>query len=248
MRGLKRPSFYCLIHFYKRFASRVGKSFCQINQHKNRMLAAVVESSSSSETEEEEQAKDSGFSDSREEPNVALVSKRDEVVPAMASSYRNLLKNIGEDPTREGLLDTPMRAAKALNFFTKGYQETLHEVVKDIEMFSLCEPHLVPFMGHVSIGYLPRGKVLGLSKLARIVEMFSRRLQVQERLTREIANAVWEAVEPAGVGVVVEAGHMCMVMRGVQKINSKTVTSSMLGHFRDDPKTRQEFLTLVKEH
>jgi len=234
------------------------------------MLAAVVESSSSSETEEEEHldldehsAKDSGFSDSREEPTVAPVSKRDEVLPAMASSYRNLLKNIGEDPTREGLLDTPMRAAKAMNFFTKGYQESLRGVVKnavfteptdemvvvkDIEMFSLCEHHLVPFMGHVSIGYLPRGKVLGLSKLARIVEMFSRRLQVQERLTREIANAVWEAVEPAGVGVVVEAGHMCMVMRGVQKINSKTVTSSMLGHFRDDPKTRQEFLTLVKEH
>jgi len=223
-----------------------------------------VESSSGSETEEEEQGKDSGFSDSREESSTkGPVSKRDEVIPAMASNYRNLLKNIGEDPTREGLLDTPMRAAKALNFFTKGYQETLGEVVKnavfteptdemvvvkDIEMFSLCEHHLVPFMGQVSIGYLPRGKVLGLSKLARIVEMFSRRLQVQERLTREIARAVWEAVEPAGVGVVVEAGHMCMVMRGVQKINSKTVTSSMLGNFRDDPKTRQEFLTLVKEH
>jgi len=223
-----------------------------------------VESSSGSETEEEEQGKDSGFSDSREESSTTgPVSKRDEVIPAMASNYRKLLKNIGEDPTREGLLDTPMRAAKALNFFTKGYQETLGEVVKnavfteptdemvvvkDIEMFSLCEHHLVPFMGQVSIGYLPRGKVLGLSKLARIVEMFSRRLQVQERLTREIARAVWEAVEPAGVGVVVEAGHMCMVMRGVQKINSKTVTSSMLGNFRDDPKTRQEFLTLVKEH
>lgn len=233
--------------------------------YKNRMLAAAVTESSSSETEEEEHfsAKDSGFSDSREEPTVAPLSKRDEVLPAMASNYRNLLKNIGEDPTREGLLDTPMRAAKALNFFTKGYQESLPDVVKnavfteqtdemvvvkDIEMFSLCEHHLVPFMGHVSIGYLPRGKVLGLSKLARIVEMFSRRLQVQERLTREIANAVWEAVEPAGVGVVVEAGHMCMVMRGVQKINSKTVTSCMLGHFRDDPKTRQEFLTLVKAH
>merc|ERR1719222_1052339 len=185
------------------------------------------------------------------------------VLPVVADSYRDIIKNIGEDPTREGLLDTPMRAAKAITFFTKGYQETVQEVVKnavfseptdemvvvkDIEMFSLCEHHLVPIIGHVSIGYLPRGKVLGLSKLARIVEMFSRRLQVQERLTREIANAVWEAVEPAGGGVVVEAGHMCMVMRGVQKINSKTVTSSMLGHFRDDPKTRQEFLTLVKEH
>jgi len=193
------------------------------------------------------------------------VKKREatlEVLPVVADSYRDIIKMLGEDPNREGLLETPMRAAKAITFFTKGYQETVQEVVKnavfseptdemvvvkDIEMFSLCEHHLVPFMGHVAIGYLPRGKVLGLSKLARIVEMFSRRLQVQERLTREIANAVWEAIEPAGVGVVVRATHMCMVMRGVQKINSKTVTSSMLGNFRDDPKTRAEFLTLAKD-
>ena len=205
-------------------------------------------------------------------------TSRDELLPAVASSYRNVLKQIGEDPNREGLLDTPMRAAKAMMFFTKGYTETVQEVVKnaifteetdemvvvrDIEFFTLCEHHLVPFMGKASIGknpadclsrsqqlssgYLPRGKVVGLSKLARIVEMYSRRLQVQERLTRQIAGAVWEAVSPSGVGVVVEACHMCMVMRGVQKINSKTVTSSMLGVFRDDPKTRSEFLSLLKD-
>merc|ERR1712133_263424 len=179
----------------------------------------------------------------------------------MEASYKGILVSIGENPDREGLLDTPRRAAKAMMTFTQGYEKSVEDavgsgifneeidevvIVKDIEMFSLCEHHLVPFMGSVSIGYLPRGKVLGLSKLARIVEMFSRRLQVQERLTREIAEAVSEAVTPAGVGVVVEACHMCMVMRGVQKINSQTVTSSMLGVFRDDPKTRGEFLSLVK--
>jgi len=145
-------------------------------------------------------------------------------------------------------------------FFTKGYDDTIEEavsgavfeeetdeivIVKDIEMFSLCEHHMVPFMGKVSIGYLPRGKVLGLSKLARITEIYSRRLQVQERLTKEIANAVFKSVDPAGVGVVIEAAHMCMVMRGVQKTTSSTVTSCMLGEFRDNPKTRTEFLTLM---
>lgn len=180
---------------------------------------------------------------------------------SMAENYRNLLVNIGENPDREGLIDTPMRAAKAMMFFTKGYEDNVKNavkdaifteeidevvVVKDIEMFSLCEHHLVPFMGKVHIGYLPKNKVLGLSKLARIVELFSRRLQVQERLTREIANAVSEAVEPAGVGVVIEATHMCMVMRGVQKVNSKTITSYMLGELRDNPKTRSEFLSFLK--
>jgi len=207
--------------------------------------------------------KDSGFSDTESDERKAQkkMEDRNDMLPAVAASYRNILKQVGEDPTREGLLETPMRAAKALMFFTKGYSESVSDVVKNavfteqtdemvlvknIDMFSLCEHHLVPFMGKVSIGYLPKGKVLGLSKLARIVEMFSRRLQLQERLTREIASAVWEACMPAGVGVVVEACHMCMVMRGVQKINSMTVTSSMLGVFRDDPKTRSEFLSLVR--
>ncbi|ETN64650.1 hypothetical protein AND_003597 [Anopheles darlingi] len=177
----------------------------------------------------------------------------------MSKSYRMLLSSLGEDPERQGLLKTPERAAKAMLFFTKGYDQSLEEalngavfdedhdemvVVKDIEMFSMCEHHLVPFYGKVSIGYLPCKKILGLSKLARIVEIFSRRLQVQERLTKQIAVAVTQAVQPAGVAVIIEGVHMCMVMRGVQKINSKTVTSTMLGVFRDDPKTREEFLTL----
>lgn len=185
---------------------------------------------------------------------------REALLPDMANSYRLLLTALGEDPERQGLLKTPERAAKAMLFFTKGYDQSLEEVlnnaifdedtdemvvVKDIEMFSMCEHHLVPFYGKVSIGYLPQGKILGLSKLARIVEIFSRRLQVQERLTKQIAVAVTQAVRPAGVAVVIEGVHMCMVMRGVQKINSKTVTSTMLGVFRDDPKTREEFLNLV---
>lgn len=186
---------------------------------------------------------------------------REDMIPHLASSYRALLKDLGENPDREGLLKTPERAAKAMLYFTKGYDQTVEDVmngavfdedhddlviVKDIEMFSVCEHHLVPFWGKVSVGYLPNKKVLGLSKVARIVEIFSRRLQVQERLTKQIALAVVEAIQPTGVGVVVEGTHMCMVMRGVQKVNSKTTTSTMLGVFRDDPKTREEFLTLVK--
>ncbi|XP_046675748.1 GTP cyclohydrolase 1 isoform X1 [Homalodisca vitripennis] len=186
---------------------------------------------------------------------------REALLPDMASSYRMLLGSLGENPDRQGLLKTPERAAKAMLFFTKGYDQCLEDilndavfdedhdemvVVKDIEMFSMCEHHLVPFYGKVSIGYLPNKKVLGLSKLARIVEIYSRRLQVQERLTKQIAIAVTKAVQPMGVAVVVEAAHMCMVMRGVQKINSKTMTSTMLGVFRDDPKTREEFLNLVQ--
>ncbi|XP_043642099.1 GTP cyclohydrolase 1 isoform X1 [Drosophila teissieri] len=185
---------------------------------------------------------------------------REALLPDMARSYRLLLGGLGENPDRQGLIKTPERAAKAMLYFTKGYDQSLEDVlngavfdedhdemvvVKDIEMFSMCEHHLVPFYGKVSIGYLPCNKILGLSKLARIVEIFARRLQVQERLTKQIAVAVTQAVQPAGVAVVVEGVHMCMVMRGVQKINSKTVTSTMLGVFRDDPKTREEFLNLV---
>nr|AAC04309.1 GTP cyclohydrolase I [Drosophila melanogaster] len=186
---------------------------------------------------------------------------REALLPDMARSYRLLLGGLGENPDRQGLIKTPERAAKAMLYFTKGYDQSLEDVlngavfdedhdemvvVKDIEMFSMCEHHLVPFYGKVSIGYLPCNKILGLSKLARIVEIFSRRLQVQERLTKQIAVARDSGpCNPAGVAVVVEGVHMCMVMRGVQKINSKTVTSTMLGVFRDDPKTREEFLNLV---
>ncbi|NXL65924.1 GCH1 cyclohydrolase, partial [Chordeiles acutipennis] len=184
-------------------------------------------------------------------------------LPNLAAAYTTILRSLGEDPERQGLLKTPWRAATAMQFFTKGYQETISDVlndaifdedhdemviVKDIDMFSLCEHHLVPFVGKVHIGYLPNKQVLGLSKLARFnaASELLLVLSVQERLTKQIAVAITEALQPAGVGVVIEATHMCMVMRGVQKMNSKTVTSTMLGVFREDPKTREEFLTLIR--
>ena len=178
----------------------------------------------------------------------------------MAEAITTLLDCIGEDSDREGLKKTPLRMAKALLYCTKGYGETLSDIlndaifqedhnelviVKDIEIHSLCEHHMVPFVGHVHIGYIPSGQVLGLSKLARIAELYARRLQVQERLTKQIATAIMEVIRPLGVGVVVEAKHMCMTMRGVEKTSAATVTSSMLGCFQSDPRTRSEFFSLL---
>jgi GTP cyclohydrolase I len=175
--------------------------------------------------------------------------------------YREIIRRFDEDPTRDGLERTPERVEKSMTFLTKGYRENPTEIlrgalfdvdydemviVKDIEMFSLCEHHILPFFGKVHVAYIPNGKVIGLSKIPRLIEIYSRRLQIQERLTTQIAETIQKAIEPQGVGVVIEARHLCMMMRGVEKQHSAAVTSSMLGCFRDEQNTRTEFLSLIR--
>jgi len=175
--------------------------------------------------------------------------------------FREILVRLGEDPEREGLLRTPERIHKAYQFLTRGYREDPEKllkgalftvsydemvIVKDVEMFSLCEHHMLPFFGKVHVAYIPKGKVIGLSKIPRLIEVFSRRLQIQERLTTQIADTIQNVIEPQGVGVVIEARHLCMMMRGVEKQHSAAVTSSMLGCFRHEEETRTEFLSLIR--
>ena len=180
----------------------------------------------------------------------------------IANAYRELLQSVGEDIDREGLQRTPDRAARALEFLTQGYRQNLDQIingavfesraseiilVKDIELYSLCEHHLLPFIGRAHVAYLPNGKVIGLSKVARIVDVFARRLQIQENLTTQIAESLMRCLEPSGVAVVVEAKHLCMMMRGVEKQNSVMKTSCLLGTFKEDARTRSEFLSLLKD-
>lgn len=180
----------------------------------------------------------------------------------MEQAYLDILKKIGEDPDREGLVDTPARAAKAMEFLTQGYAMNIDDVinnalfpsdtdemviVKDIELYSMCEHHLLPFIGKCHVAYIPKGKVIGLSKIARVVDVFARRLQIQENLTNEIASCIVEKTNAAGAAVIIEAQHMCMMMRGVEKQNSIMTTSCMLGAFRNSQSTRSEFLSLVSK-
>ena len=195
-------------------------------------------------------------------PSREVISLHDEAAATAeyASHVREQLALLGEDPDREGLLKTPERVAKAMAFLTQGYAMSLHDVVgdamfqeehenmvmvRDIELYSMCEHHMLPFFGKAHVAYIPNRKIVGLSKLPRIVEMFARRLQVQERLTDQVAKAIEAVLDPRGVGVVIEAYHMCMMMRGVEKQNSRTITSALRGVFRDDGKTRDEFLRLA---
>src|SRR6185503_11363337 len=193
----------------------------------------------------------------------ALLPGRENCRSELEGLVKRQLEIIGEDPDRHGLVRTPDRVARSLLWLTRGYQMTVEGavgegvfeeehrsmvMVRDIELYSLCEHHMLPFFGKAHIAYIPNGRILGLSKLPRLVEVFARRLQVQERLTGQIADAVHEVLQPRGVGVVIEAMHLCMMMRGVEKQNSKTITSALLGSFRDDAKTRDEFLRLAHGH
>ena len=188
------------------------------------------------------------------------MAKRRPSPSGLERSVKDILGLIGEDPAREGLLRTPYRVAKAYEFLTSGYRQDIKSllngaiftekydemvIVKDIDFFSMCEHHMLPFYGKAHVAYIPNGKIIGLSKIPRIVEMFSRRLQVQERMTQQIAESLYEALEPDGVAVVIEGRHLCMMMRGVEKQNSVATTSAMLGSFRDDERTRNEFLKLI---
>ena len=179
----------------------------------------------------------------------------------MTILYRQIIEQIGEDPQRQGLIKTPHRAADAMKFMTQGYRQNIKSllndaifnsdsddivIVRDIEFYSLCEHHILPFFGKCHVGYIPNGKIIGLSKIPRIVDMFARRLQVQERLTHQIAHALNEALDPLGIAVVMEAQHMCMMIRGVQKQNSRAITSAVLGVFRDDPSTKAEWMSLLQ--
>jgi len=194
------------------------------------------------------------------------MAPRVETPTLTSASFEELVKEVlvrlGEDPEREGLLRTPARVHKAFEFLTRGYDEdpeallknalftvTYDEmvIVKDVEMFSLCEHHMLPFFGKVHVAYIPNGRVIGLSKIPRLIEIFSRRLQIQERLTTQIAETIQKVIQPQGVGVVIEARHLCMMMRGVEKQHSQAVTSSMLGCFRDEQETRTEFLSLIRQ-
>ncbi|HEY0151465.1 MAG TPA: GTP cyclohydrolase I FolE [Longimicrobium sp.] len=189
-----------------------------------------------------------------------IVPASDREAPAFDELVRLMLVELGENPERDGLVKTPERVEKSMRWLTRGYEMSVAEVigdavfeedhhnmviVKDIEMYSMCEHHMLPFFGKVHIAYVPDGKIVGLSKLPRVVEVFARRLQVQERLTEQVASAIMDVLRPQGVGVVIEAAHLCMMMRGVEKQNSKTVTSAMKGIFREDLRTRDEFLRLV---
>ena len=200
--------------------------------------------------------------DSRLESHVALADKPLELQAASTEElYREMLRRIGENPERDGLLKTPERMEKSMAYLTRGYKQSANDIlrgalfdvdydemviVRDIEFYSLCEHHMLPFFGKAHVAYIPKGKVIGLSKVARLVDVFARRLQVQERMTRQIADAIVEAIEPQGVAVILEAQHLCMMMRGVEKQGSMTTTSAMLGAFREQAQTRNELLSLIR--